>query len=329
MQYICINCSRPLPHLYTTYSKADDRSLGKGVRLTQCPNCKRFADKYVEHDYVVLFIDLVLIKPQVYRHLLFNRLTPAATSQKARTRLDPSILRLGILLVLFDVYITWARIEKGNATDQPGASVLTSWPILSQYLFFLTLNVVATLAQHFTIRGLAYALLRKSQTESEEHASPEATDKTHSRQTSAQEPLSAVAHDDANEAFAEIKRRSISGSAISTAILVSSCTKLFPILLVIWPTTSGTETSTENSVGPFASRAASYIGWVVLANNIEALLILLDCGYLLAAGLATAGMVTRYLIEGWLLAAVGLQRDDGGPVGDLMRMTRYLYRGCI
>ena len=33
--------------------------------MTQCPRCHRFADKYVEHDFVVLFIDLVLIKPQV------------------------------------------------------------------------------------------------------------------------------------------------------------------------------------------------------------------------------------------------------------------------
>ena len=62
---ICITCSTPVKELYTVYSKADDRTLGKGVRLTQCPNCKRFADKYVEHDFVVLFIDLVLIKPQV------------------------------------------------------------------------------------------------------------------------------------------------------------------------------------------------------------------------------------------------------------------------
>lgn len=61
---ICIECSFPVSHLYTTYSRADDRTLGKGVRLTQCPRCKRFADKYVEHDYVVIFIDLVLIKPQ-------------------------------------------------------------------------------------------------------------------------------------------------------------------------------------------------------------------------------------------------------------------------
>lgn len=40
--------------------------VGGDVRLTQCPRCKRFADKYVEHDYVVLFIDLVLVKPQVW-----------------------------------------------------------------------------------------------------------------------------------------------------------------------------------------------------------------------------------------------------------------------
>jgi len=62
---ICIECRYPVGALYTTYSKADDKALGKGVRLTQCPRCKRFADKYVEHDFVVLFIDLVLIKPQV------------------------------------------------------------------------------------------------------------------------------------------------------------------------------------------------------------------------------------------------------------------------
>ena len=69
---MCINCSHSVPHLYTVYSKADDRTLGKGVRLTQCPNCKRFADKYVEHDFVVLFIDLVLIKPQVCTHDSFE-----------------------------------------------------------------------------------------------------------------------------------------------------------------------------------------------------------------------------------------------------------------
>lgn len=45
--------------------KSKNTSGGGDVRLTQCPRCKRFADKYVEHDFVVLFIDLVLVKPQV------------------------------------------------------------------------------------------------------------------------------------------------------------------------------------------------------------------------------------------------------------------------
>lgn len=62
---ICIECRYPVKTLYTEYSGADDRSTGHGVRLTVCKNCGRFCDKYVEHDYVVMFIDLVLIKPQV------------------------------------------------------------------------------------------------------------------------------------------------------------------------------------------------------------------------------------------------------------------------
>lgn len=62
---ICIECRFPVKTLYTEYSGADDKSTGHGVRLTVCKNCGKFCDKYVEHDFVVLFIDLVLIKPQV------------------------------------------------------------------------------------------------------------------------------------------------------------------------------------------------------------------------------------------------------------------------
>jgi hypothetical protein len=76
---ICIECRYPVSTLYTTYSKADDKALGKGVRLTQCPRCKRFADKYVEHDFVVLFIDLVLIKPQVCFLLRYKIICPLSS----------------------------------------------------------------------------------------------------------------------------------------------------------------------------------------------------------------------------------------------------------
>jgi lipid intermediate transporter len=62
---ICIECRHPVKTLWR--EGAGDKSSGHNIRLTVCKNCGRFCDKYVEHDFVVLFIDLVLIKPQVIR----------------------------------------------------------------------------------------------------------------------------------------------------------------------------------------------------------------------------------------------------------------------
>jgi lipid intermediate transporter len=319
---ICISCSAPLPHLYTTYSKADSPTLGKGVRLTQCPHCKRFADKYVEHDFVVLFIDLVLIKPQVYRHLLFNRLGNADASATSATvgrthkslisfgGIDSSILRLGTLLVLFDVYITWARIEKAttpstSTTPSSGALsaqwALSSSPILTQYLFFLTMNVIATITQHFVIRTLARYLVPLK-------TSPAASN----AQTQAQSSTSFAVH--SQPPVIGPRPGTASPASISTALLVSSCTKLFPILLVIWPTSlnpsataSVSSRNFSSHIASFTASASSYVGYAVLLNNIEALLILLDCGYLIATTLAVSGIGSRWVIESWALTMVGLR----------------------
>jgi hypothetical protein len=56
----------------------------------------------------------------------------------------PSIIRLGVLLLLFDVYLTWARIEKAagpdadTAAEEDGSnlSAMAEQPIVFQYLFF-------------------------------------------------------------------------------------------------------------------------------------------------------------------------------------------------
>jgi len=85
-------------------------------------------------------------------------------------------------------------------------------------------------------------------------------------------------------------------NSVSTALLVSSSTKLFPILMVIW----------EFDV-PAAARA---LGWAVVANNIEALKILLDCGYGAAVLLAAAGAVSRWLAGRAVLYMAGLEGVD-------------------
>ncbi|KAL4964101.1 sterol homeostasis protein ARV1 [Aspergillus stella-maris] len=431
---ICIECSYPVSHLYSAYSRADDRSLGKGVRLTQCPRCKRFADKYVEYDFVVIFIDLVLIKPQVYRHLLFNRL------ESDDHKFDPSITRLGVLLLLFDVYLTWARIEKSPSIE---STFLSRAPIIIQYLFFLTLNALATLAHHLTIRLLAsiftpspnrqpHGTLQAepsvlsdpttpilpsfpqaqqgntgnapaaSQTQSPPKLAPQSAAQDlpglENQRPSAGQPSSP--RDSFSTLPPPLRRASTapiqtlktisppshpSPTAISTALFVSSCAKLFPILLVIWGpdgNRSSTALSTGSDSGSGASIAThtnlaqqalhgitaagagastttpsttsnsdpnlnsipstvtssvletllrflpssiphSYIAsfidllsslftlgaadtHLVLLSNIEALYILLGCGYLRAMALAVAGLMARWTVQRVILGAVGV-----------------------
>lgn len=261
---ICIECRYPVKTLYTEYHGADDKSTGHGTRLTVCKNCNHFCDKYVEHDFVVIFIDLILIKPQVYRHLLHNSL------MRQDDQFDPSIKRLGVLLLLFDVYLTWARIEKqapkGEAQTEAAMQYfgrLASQPIVLQYCFFLLLCTLTTLAFHVSIRFLT---------------------------SSPWSPLK----------FLGLLPTYARPNSVSTALLVSSSTKLFPILMVIW----------EYDV-PAAARS---LGWAVVANNVEALKILLDCGYIPAAMLASAGALSRWLVGRSILWAVGMEGIDS--VGD-------------
>jgi hypothetical protein len=79
---------------------------------------------------------------------------------------------------------------------------------------------------------------------------------------------------------------------LSTAIFVSSCTKLFPILLIIW------EYDLPSS--------ATAVSWAVIVNNIAALEILMDCGYVRAGVLVGLGAVLRAVVAGFVLRTVGL-----------------------
>ncbi|KAJ2898853.1 hypothetical protein MKZ38_003612 [Zalerion maritima] len=238
---ICIECQHPVKTLWTKYNTGGGgpgpSSSGHNIRLTVCKNCGRFCDKYVEHDFVVLFIDLVLIKPQ------------------------PSIIRLGILLLLFDVYLTWARIEKQTAPDpmaphQSNLGRLARQPIGFQYLFFLILCTLTTVSFHLSIRFLT---------------------------SSPFSPLSLL------QIPSFYPNPYPSPNAVSTALLVSSSTKLFPILMVIW----------DYDV-PAAARS---LGWAVVANNVEALKILLDSA--------------RWAVGYAVLWTAGLEGvDSAGEIGD-------------
>lgn len=175
-----------------------------------------------------------------------------------------------MLLLLFDVYLTWARIEKLGTN----AAILASQPLVLQYLFFLSLVALSTLAFHVPIRALTAlksAYLRPL--------------------------LPYYPHP----------------TPVSTALLVSSCTKLFPILLIIW------EYDLRSS--------ATAVSWAVIVNNVAALEILMDCGYVRAGVMVGVGAAVRGVVSWGMLRAVGLgtgwegwnlRREVEGWVGGLV-----------
>jgi hypothetical protein len=169
--------------------------------------------------------------------------------------MQPSIIRLGTLLLLFDVYLTWALIEKTPGSTTTGA--LSTYPLLLQYLFFLAHCLLGTLSFHIPIRLLcmspSFGWLRR---------------------------------------LARLPRYQ-NAAALSTALTVSSCTKLFPILLIVWKYD--------------LPSAISAVSWAVIVNNMAALEILMDCGYGRALALVVIGDIVRASM-GWLvLGSVGLE----------------------
>lgn len=139
-----------------------------------------------------------------------------------------------------------------NDVDVEAASSgwLSTQPILLQYLFFLALCTLETASFHMPIRTLLSLRVPDSL-------------------SSLRTLLPYFPH----------------SALISTALLVSSFTKLFPLLLLIWKYD--------------LPSSASAVSWAVIINNVAALEILLDCGYIRAALLAAVGAICRAGV-GWV-----------------------------
>ncbi|KAG0092687.1 sterol homeostasis protein [Podila epicladia] len=144
----CVECGAAVSSLYTEYSKGN-------IRLTYCEHCNKLADKYVEHDFVIIFVDMILHKKPVYRHLLFNRLPYRDLG------IDPNVFKLGILLILFDVYIKWFKLE------QEVTMINSGFAQHALVLYILFLCVIEFLSFHFGVRliislwyGGRYAILK-------------------------------------------------------------------------------------------------------------------------------------------------------------------------
>ncbi|KAK3701920.1 hypothetical protein LTR37_015231 [Vermiconidia calcicola] len=141
-----------------------------------------------------------------------------------------------------------------SSTDSQPSNFLATQPILLQYIFFLALCAFETASFHIPIQMLLSIRFPR--------------------------PLSSLIPFYPHRAL------------VSTALLVSSFTKLFPLLLLIWKYD--------------LPSSASAVSWAVIINNVAALAILLDCGYMRAAFLAAIGAVCRAGVGWGILRAVGV-----------------------
>ncbi|KAF6136250.1 hypothetical protein GIB67_001659 [Kingdonia uniflora] len=117
---ICVQCGHQIDSLFVQYSPGN-------IRLIKCDKCKAIADDYIECEFMILFIDLILHKHKAYRHLLYN--CPNLYSQGL-------FWKSGILYLLLDT----SRRIKGEL----GFSPWVLFHVFFGNLMFISLLLVAT-----------------------------------------------------------------------------------------------------------------------------------------------------------------------------------------
>ncbi|ODV97937.1 hypothetical protein PACTADRAFT_427 [Pachysolen tannophilus NRRL Y-2460] len=215
---ICIECSKATNSLYHKYSSTN-------LRLTRCSNCNKISDKYVEYDKVLLFIDLILLKPQAYKHLVYN--TNLINTTVIAKQNYKAIIRILILINLFEVYLNWAY-EEINFSESNNAIILNNDNVILQYLFFIVkvgLNnaiyhaIIQFIFKFFGICRYDFDLIE--------------FDKEDGRDYKIVHPNNVLQYIDQHndKIFHYHPNRVI----IDTIILLSNITKLLPVFIIIWP----------------------------------------------------------------------------------------------
>jgi len=231
---ICITCTHPISHLYTVYESAYN------LRLEQCSKCLKFADPYVEHDSLMLLLDLILLKRKVYRHLIYNRGTePRKAFEKSKSSPEGNeddqsltgrnnrqrdedrwwlISKLACGLITVDAFIRWAQLNPQISAD------ISRWTVETNIVFLRILVgcLIETIAFHGGVMFASYFVLMLS-------------DYFRSWRRTSPLEISGV-------------RQQFKLSLIPLTIFYSSLTKLFLLfLLTIWrPSTSTPEGSQYN-----------------------------------------------------------------------------------
>ncbi|KAI0734177.1 Arv1-domain-containing protein [Fomitopsis betulina] len=319
---ICTSCTHSTPFLYTVYESAYN------LRLEPCEACHAFADPYVEHDTLTLLLDLILLKRDVYRHLLFNRGRGArkvgrsgtapesdalphrhASSRSPETGENQKtwerarwylIARLGMALLVLDAFIRWTHLSTSatdSRIDAPQGGI-PDWSIQTIYNFLRILVgcFVETATFHAGIMIACYFVLRSLDL-------IEPLEPSHPSQVSG-------------------IRREFRYSHIPLTLFYSSLTKLFLLfLLAIWrpaPVEPSAAVPLIAEQHPLVDQALGLLDedsldreWIVrnVLGGMSAgfgLRVVLDCHPILTTSIILFGWAVKTLVAGTISQWVGV-----------------------
>lgn len=264
---ICIECGYSnIDCLYSKY-KSDY------IKLNVCPECNKIADKYIEYDSVILFLDILLLKRQAYKHLAYN-LTEMEMEIGSSTNFHINdntnfkffhtyrkLMKLIFMILSFEVYLTWANEEKLLIHSQL-INLIFNQSVVYQYLFFIIKSSLENLILNLSLQLILRLGYKWGQ-------GPQKIN-------------------------GNIRDKELFGyktSVLLVTTMVSGSIRLFPILMFIWPYDNISITN-------------PLINLIAFINIVEALRVVTSLGYVELILSLAFSIVIRNIVSKLLLVLI-------------------------
>ena len=264
---ICIECGYSnIDCLYSKY-KSDY------IKLSVCPECNKIADKYIEYDSVILFLDILLLKRQAYKHLAYN-LTEMEMEIGSSTNFHVNdntnfkffhtyrkLMKLIFMILSFEVYLTWANEEKLLIHSQL-INLIFNQSVVYQYLFFIIKSSLENLILNLSLQLILILGYKWGQ-------GPQKIN-------------------------GNIRDKELFGyktSVLLVTTMVSGSIRLFPILMFIWPYDN-------------ISITKPLINLIAFINIVEALRVVTSLGYVELILSLAFSIVIRNIVSKLLLVLI-------------------------
>lgn len=126
-RFRCLACGTASPSYFYYYGA---KISPQNIQLTQCLSCHSVVDRYMEREWLLVIMDLVLLRQEAYRHVFWNRIQESPLLSKVCSHGNIWIWFLSLALVS----MAQRTILEGDHRNHSTLSVFPPW--LSSLLLF-------------------------------------------------------------------------------------------------------------------------------------------------------------------------------------------------